>query len=201
MTITIIDFLRKLLCPDYTTLTRKIDELNTLNQELELRVALLTNALDDSFVVLSADDCVDINDATKVYPYSNLVLKQYELTVADLSYYCFPKTQWETLLSEIHPFLTDLIGEWTENVADCDDFALIMNAFVASSFIKGGYDLQGAFFIAHSPTHAYNIFVDNTKQVWVYEPQNDKIVGLIGKASKPYDTKKILCVGAEWGLG
>ena len=192
---TILDFLRNLLCPDSATLKRQVDELDVLNQELELRVALLTNALDDSFIVLSADDCVDINDATKVYPHSNLVLKQYELTVADLSYYCFPKTQWETLLSEIHPFLTNLIGPWTSNIADCDEFALIMNAFIASSFIKAGYDLQGAFFIAWSDTHAYNVFVDSLKNVWVYEPQNNRTIGRIGNTSAPYDTKKILCVG------
>ena len=193
----IIGFLRSLLCPDLAELRRKVDELNVLNQELELRVAMLTNALDDSFVVVSADSLTDVDDATKVYPYSNLTLKQYELAVADLSYYCFPKTQWETLLSEIHPFLVDLIGEWAENVADCDDFALIMNAFIASSFIKAGYDLQGAFFIAWSNTHAYNVFVDDTKNVWVYEPQTDRVMGRIGNTSPPYDTKKILCVGNQ----
>ena len=193
----IIDFLRSLLCPDAVTLTKKVDELNTLNQELEIRVAMLTNALEDSFVVVSADDCVDVDDATEIHPYSSSVLKKYDLTVADFSYYCFPKTQWEKLLSEIQPFLTSLIGEWTENVADCDDFSLIMNAFVAASFIRGGCDLQGAFFIAHSQTHAYNVFVDDTKKVWVYEPQNNKVVGLIGNTSKPYDTKKILCVGTS----
>lgn len=192
---TILDFLRSLLCPDAAALARQVDELGVLNQELELRVALLTNALDDSFIVISADDCVDIDDATKVYPYNNLVLKQYDLTVADLSYYCFPKTQWETLLSALHPFLKDLIGGWSANISDCDDFALIMNAFVAFSFIKAGYDLQGAFFIAWSPTHAYNIFVDSAKNVWVYEPQTDRVMGRIGNVSTPYDTKKILCVG------
>jgi len=194
---TILDFLRSLLCQDAAALARKVDELGVLNQELELRVALLTNALDDSFVVVSADDCMDIDDATKVYPYNNLILKQYELTVADLSYHCFPKTQWETLLSELHPFLKDLVGPWTSSVADCDDFALIMNAFVASSFIKAEYDLQGAFFIAWSSTHAYNVFVDSAKNVWVYEPQTNRVKGRIGNTPAPHDTKKILCVGSH----
>ena len=70
----IIDFLRSLLCPDAVALVRKVDKLNILNQELELRVTMLTNALEDSFVVVSADDCVDVDDATEIHPYSSSVL-------------------------------------------------------------------------------------------------------------------------------
>ncbi len=193
----ILDFLRAMLCPDAAKLKRENGELSVLNQELELRISLLTAALDDSFVIISADDIVDIDRAVEIYPYRHPKLNDYELTVADLKYYALVKSDWRDLLDEIHPHLINLIGEWTAEIADCDDFALIMNAFIASSFIKAGFDLQGAFFMAHSPTHAYNIFVDSEKFAWVYEPQTNRVKGLVDRVDPPYDTKKVLAVGEK----
>lgn len=191
------DFIRSIFCGEFTQLKEELSKLYAVNQELELRNSLLTTALEDSFVIIAANEIVDIDKAKKIYPYSHPKLNDYELIVADLKYYAFTKSDWRDLLDEIHPFLIGLIGEWTANISDCDDFALIMNAFVVSSFIKAGFDLQGAFFIAHSRTHAYNVFVDSEKHVWVYEPQTNRVKGLIDKVDDPYKTKKVLCVGGN----
>ena len=59
------------------------------------------------------------------------------------------------------------IKEYIKNSYDCDEF----------SFALMGYwnlDLyQFAFGIAWSKTHAFNIMVDNDKQIWVIEPQSN----------------------------
>lgn len=56
---------------------------------------------------------------------------------------------------------------WIVNDHDCDNF----------SFAMQGYWSEGlksfAFGIAWSGDHAFNFFIDNNKQLWVVEPQNN----------------------------
>ena len=67
------------------------------------------------------------------------------------------------------------INQWKQEEFDCDEF----------SFALAGYwnlDLyQFAFGIAWSATHAYNIMVDNNKDIYVVEPQTNKFIP-IGEA-------------------
>ena len=87
-------------------------------------------------------------------------------------------------------------GEYVPETHDCDDFALVMNSYVAISFIKSTYDKQGAFMTLWSNTHAYNGFVDD-KATWVYEPQNGRIIGKLGETGEPYDTRKVWFPGLK----
>ena len=177
------------MCSDVT-------QLQIENQELKIRVALLSEALAENFNVLSAADFFS-DIGISISPRTHSVLKQYELIVADREYCAFDVQQWTALLSAIQPIVSNLIGPWTAEIADCDDFALIMNAYVAASFIKAGHDLQGAFFITWSRTHAYNAFVDDDRRVWVYEPQTGDIIGRLGATPAPYDTRKVMFIGAR----
>jgi hypothetical protein len=58
-------------------------------------------------------------------------------------------------------------GKWTTENHDCDNF----------SFAAMGYWSEGlysfAYGIAWSQTHAFNIFIDRNKQIWIVEPQNN----------------------------
>ncbi len=60
------------------------------------------------------------------------------------------------------------VNDWEKDKFDCDEF----------SFALMGYwnlDLyQFSFGIAWSKTHAFNIFVDNEKKVYVVEPQSNR---------------------------
>ncbi len=71
---------------------------------------------------------------------------------------------------------------------DCDEFASQLWGRLnewAPSF---------AFGFAMSSSHAFNIFIDNEKRVWIIEPQNDKIISLekAKSNSKYYPLKMVL---------
>jgi len=58
-------------------------------------------------------------------------------------------------------------NKWLKEQFDCDEF----------SFASMGYWNEGlkqfAYGIAWSKTHAFNIMIDNKKQIWIVEPQNN----------------------------
>jgi hypothetical protein len=62
---------------------------------------------------------------------------------------------------------------------DCDDFALQL----FSNFRK--HFPNFAFGFCMSGDHAFNLFVDNNKKVWIIEPQNDKILEYPNPKYKP----------------
>jgi len=78
---------------------------------------------------------------------------------------------------------------------NCDNFALVMNAFLAIAIKKAGLRYQGAFTIAWSRNHAYNLYVDSEKQIWIYEPQTGVTKGLLKEGEDSYDTQKIWFIG------
>jgi len=198
------NWLRSLLCPDVVKLLEKIEQLEFEYAELirnyetlEDKVSILIDSIAANLTVPPCTEFTYIDDAEIYYPFSDVVLKLYQTAIADASYYSFPKEQWIALLSMVQPIIMKVIGKWTADISDCDDFALIMNSYVAVSFIKAGYPKQGAFFILWSPSHAYNGFRDNNGNIWVYEPQTDKVIGKLGQTVSPYDTKKVWAPGAE----
>jgi len=73
-------------------------------------------------------------------------------------------------------------GKWTTDAHDCDNF----------SFASMGYWSDGlysfAYGIAWSQGHAFNIMIDDQKQVWIVEPQtNDYMTIDEAKAKKTPD--------------
>jgi len=62
--------------------------------------------------------------------------------------------------------------KWVNEDHDCDNF----------SFAAMGYWSQGlksfAYGIAWSNSHAFNIFIDSNKQIWIVEPQTNKYTKL-----------------------
>ena len=68
---------------------------------------------------------------------------------------------------------------------DCDDFALVLLGKLKNHF-KGF-----AFGFGMSDSHAFNVFIDNEKQLWIIEPQNDKIFKY-DKNNKKYKLNMVL---------
>ena len=135
---------------------------------------------------------MNLDDAEVFVPWSNLTLRKYDPVYADLTYYSFPKEQWIALLDALHPTLIASIGEWKENISDCDNFSQHAYYFVSKSFINAGYPCQGAFMVVWSRSHAYNAFVDTEGKIWIYEPQNNKIIGDIeGTLDDVYNPDKV----------
>ena len=200
----IVAFLRSLLCPNAASLQQRIRQLEVEyaeicleNQRLETRVALLSDALVANASIPPAEGFTKIADAKRICPHNDSLLKLYQNSIADMYYYAFPKQQWINLLTPIQRMVNTLIGGWVEEISDCDDYALIMSAYIALSFIKANYTYQGAFMILWSRSHAYNGFIDSDGNIWVYEPQNDRIMGKLGETPVPYDTKKVWMLSEE----
>ena len=59
------------------------------------------------------------------------------------------------------------VKEWKEESYDCDEFSFALMGY----WNLGLY--QYAFGIAWTKTHAFNIMVDNKKQIWIVEPQTN----------------------------
>jgi len=122
-----------------------------------------------------------------------------EFVRADVQYHLFSKEDWVTMLTAIHPLVKEALTRWTVDISDCDNYSSVMSAFVSIAFKKSGYSKQGAFAIAHTSSdeysrHAYNLFVDLDHKVWLYEPQNNTLKGLI------QDGEGIFNTGYVWFL-
>ena len=111
------------------------------------------------------------------------------VSAADPEYLAYSKDDWLTMLGLIQPRVK---GLWRKNVWDCDNFSELLHAYTALAFRDSGMKLQGYFCIAWSTTHAYNAFITNAEQFYVYEPQTGKVVGEMSACDGRYDTRILL---------
>jgi hypothetical protein len=109
-------------------------------------------------------------------------------TIVDEYYHLYPYAVWEDILALVQSETKEEIGRWRTDVSDCDDFATIMRAAMALSFIDARSKYQGAFSWARSRGHAYNAFVDDALNIWIFEPQNGAIIGKLYETDNPWDT-------------
>ena len=119
-------------------------------------------------------------------PDSTMYGQKYHIETADPKYLTFTKNTWIKLLNRIHPLMRAAMYPALPEVADCDNWALLACAFISVAIRKSGKYKQGAFSKASanpwpgsSVGHAFNTFMDLNKQIWVYEPFNNKVIGLI----------------------
>jgi len=111
--------------------------------------------------------------------------------IADLEYYVYSKEDWLKILELVQPNVKAVLVRWRREISDCDTFALLMAGLVAGCFAKADLSRQGAFMVAWSRTHAYNVYRDSDGVFWVYEPQNNKTICKLGDAEDPYVTRKL----------
>ena len=107
---------------------------------------------------------------------------------ADYFYLALPLNDWKEVLTKIQ---NTFKATWTEEVFDCDDFALLFSAMLTYSCYKSNFKNQLALGICWSYTHAYNCFIDSDGKVWIYEPQNNTVIGELGKTPAPYNTIEV----------
>jgi len=136
-----------------------------------------------------------INNQLVYNPWSDQQYQGYQMTIVDEEYYTYSKDTWTKILERIQDEVKDDVPRWISEISDCDNYADVMSTAVQLAFIKAKKKRQGAFGIAHSTTHAYNFFVDHQNNVWIYEPQDGSIRGLLIDDDPPYNTRKILFIG------
>ena len=138
------------------------------------------------------------NGITEVYPRQFLYKYAYDWETADLTYLSLDMDDWKRVLTAVKK---TIIGTWTTDVFDCDDFALVMAAMVAYSSYKSGFSKQLAFGIAWSHVHAYNVFITKDEKIWVYEPQTNRIIGEANEIKKGKKSNYIYFTKEIWFMG
>lgn len=78
---------------------------------------------------------------------------------------------------------------WVEELHDCDEFSSALNGYWNDGLS------QFAFGIAWSSPHAFNILVDEKKQVWIVEPQTNKFTKIEDmKNNTTYSPLKLILI-------
>jgi len=168
-------------------------ELNTKIRELETIIKQLEQLDLESFNWTHIESYPLID-----YDVSNIsAFREVMFIRADARYNLFSKEDWTRILSEVYPLVKEALTRWSVDISDCDNWSTVMSAFVSIAFKKSGYGMQGAFAIAHTVNeepsrHAYNLFVDDKFNVWLYEPQTNKIVGSLENGVGIYNTGYVL---------
>lgn len=163
----LLDFLRRAICP-------KVD--NTFYID---RIKNLSNAL------IATKQTIDLEDGFKVEPRKIV----QNIVTADLTYIAYEVAEWERILSDL-TVKGDF--EYRKSIFDCDDFALVCASTIAQSAYHANLEYQPAFCIMWSRTHAYNGFITDAREVYVYEPQTNEIMGKLGDdMGENYATTKI----------
>lgn len=81
-----------------------------------------------------------------------------------------------------HRIWDELISSYFEDykyqaeTLDCDDYALLLHAWIRQQQYKEQWEKPLAFGEAWSRTHALNIVVLDDKSVWLVEPQTDALI-------------------------
>ena len=164
-------------------------ELHNMIQELEAVIDQLEQGglevFDWPVIPNYSYGCVDVSSVREFY--------DIEFVRSDAQYNLFSKEDWVKILTAVHPLVMEALTRWTVDISDCDNYSSVMSAFVSIAFKKSGYTKQGAFAIAHTSSdeysrHAYNLFVDMDRKVWLYEPQNNTLKGLIQDGEGIFNT-------------
>jgi hypothetical protein len=99
-------------------------------------------------------------------------------SVADPKYITLPDSLAKTIWNDSG--LGDM--DWTESVFDCDDFATVYKAAALKAGYNAGSDYSYAVWLISgiSPDllsgHATNVYINESKQVKILEPQNGRVV-------------------------
>ena len=131
-------------------LNQQISDLKIANEKLSIRkdipqpAVLGTITLKDCYALLQPL-CSDIYLSDE---YFSLTSKDKALTFSEAT-----KVQYV---------------DWIANDHDCDNFSFALLGYWSDSL------KSFAFGIAWSNTHAFNLMIDNNKQVWIVEPQSNK---------------------------
>jgi len=162
-----------------------VEDVRYYEARVESLSMTLSNAIELPDVSEYIEERFVVTPYTKVKEYGD-----FDIVCADIAYYAFPGDQWKRILTPIQAQVKKVLKEWQPEIADCDDFALLMNAFVVAAFANTDLDKQGAFSITWSGNHAYNSFI--SFESWdVYEPQTNEVRGFLGDTQEMYDSKMI----------
>ena len=170
------------------------EQVSQLNEEVHrLRniEILLDAALAKAVVVPDISDIIDEDSLMTIMPYNEPQYRDYELHFADWGYHVFPHDVWMQILSKVHVEIEKVLISWVTDISDCDNWSFSTADVTSLAFKKATLNKQGAFPVIWSHTHAYNGFITDTFETYIYEPQNNTVIGKLGETTEPYDSQII----------
>lgn len=160
---------------------KECSDIDYLNKRIESLSAELSHCIGPMLIIEEQNKSIN----------PHKIISGYDMVIADAEYHTYTVEDWTTIMYRLHKHFGNKVTYKT-NVSDCDDFALLYASTVAYSAYRAGLSNQPAFAIAWSNTHAFNLFIASNNTVWLYEPQNGNIIGLLGSLNgDAYDVKKI----------
>ena len=187
---------RDLLLEEVAELEGQVDKLEEDSKWYVKRLKTLESALEDAIVIPEIE--LADGDLTP-YSFDGWPFGDYDTKIADREYYLLPYDKWIEILTPIQQEVKAALGAWRPEVSDCDDFAYVMGASVTQFIANARVSRQGAFMVVWDITgtqrHAYNAFMDDEGNVWIYEPQNGNIVGKLGETTGAYESNWIWFMG------
>lgn len=152
---------RALLKDDLDSLNSRISILNDENQTLKSKIDLL------------------LSNSKMTYPksYGKITLKEELEILSTLTNNLQITDQYlqTTTVEEAKKFSAEtkvFMGNWTPEDHDCDNFAAALWGYYNTGL------WSYAFGYARSAGHAFNIMIDNNKQIWIVEPQTNQYMTL-----------------------
>jgi chromosome segregation ATPase len=145
-----------------------------VKEVLEAEINTLKTSLAESIQIVDIAPLIDKSQFVNYAPWvhhEELRANGRSLTTADLVYHSLPQEMWDSILPPIQKEVRKHLGTFKAQIADCDDFALIMQSFVAIAFARvwPKVSLQAAFLTTWSRSHAYNAYVTTqyeTNRIW-----------------------------------
>lgn len=152
-----IDWIKKMFkSKDYKS---ELDNLKIENNALKIKLSKLNPASPSPVTPKSLGTIKGYEVMTALKPYCNST----RIFLSDGFYSTTSMVEGRnyTKLSKIN------LEKYESNKHDCDNFSFALNGYWSESLYSF------CFGIAWSKTHAFNIMIDNTNQIWIIEPQSN----------------------------
>jgi len=192
----VIDKDRKISAKDQMIEAWKIDYAeikHAKNIDISLLRLKLTKALESAIKIPDISEFV--LEKTRYNPWVDQRLYDYQTKIADRYYYTYSEFQWQEILALCWKEVEKAQDRWLSEVGDCDNWAEAMHYVVTNATLRANPrpTHQSAICIAWSSSHAYNLYFSD-EEIWVYEPQNGEVKGVLGETEEPYDTRLLLFI-------
>jgi len=167
-----VNLLKQLVCKN--ELKRIADMLNTINTQKQT-INDLQN--ENSALKQENETLKSANNITEPPVLGTITFQEVYNILRQLTPIVFISDSYfkTTSMEEARKFCINTkvwTKKWVLEDHDCDDFSFAMQGY----WHQGLYSF--AFGIMWSETHAFNFLIDNNKQLWIVEPQNNNFYTL-----------------------
>ena len=128
---------------------------------------------------------------TEYDPWNDNELPSVVKSIVDNKYLCFSEGDWKRMLATVYAVIKKSQLRWEAERLDCDNFADIAGGLIVRGGLKAGLEYESCFGWARSRKHAFNVYRTDTGVWMIWEPQNNRTIGELGKTVEPYEVIEV----------